>query len=515
MALTLVVAVVAAAASGRRVRDGGLVIAGGVLATLVTLAFYFARGELGVVLEALAVRPFSLGDAYASPYMNLWPLGEFTDEIRANRLFYVPQLYNLFYPSVFTKVGQGMILLTQFVFVLPILALGISVLVRCFYPLRAGVWIHAALLVAFLANLFPRADWGHLVVVLPSAVVQLLLVLYPGTRVAPPVGSVFRGPLALVASAVVIAAFALGTGAAGQSIYAISTEPQFGARVPQRPVSIMTRNSGAARVVGFLRDHVTPGEPIFVARSEPFIYFATGTTNPTPFGGVLTGYREEQERILLPALEKVRFVVMSDRDQPLYTYYSDEVPAVQEMLERHFDVPPPFIGLDNRESWIFVLERSVDRGPTRIDFFDQRADGRYWLRGGNGQNEPATRIPPRLAAHYNRRPLAMPMGLRGGGVDFDIVVPENSVFQGDVGLKEMTSKDNFFTHPHKSRLIVAIRRQGEVDFERLHTEEVFQHNFSRVEGRYWTPVEVDLSAYSGEAVTLRLGLESDLYIKPG
>ena len=79
----------------------------------------------------------------------------------------------------------------------------------------------------------------------------------------------------------------------------------------------------------------------------------------------------------------------------------------------------------------------------------------------------------------------------------------------------MTSKDDFFTHPRKSRLVVEIRRQGESRFERLHTEEVFQRNFNRSKGRYWTPVEVDLSAYGGEAVTLRMGLESDLYIKPG
>ena len=47
-------------------------------------------------------------------------------------------------------------------------------------------------------------------------------------------------------------------------------------------------------------------------------------------------------RIILEALERVRFVVMSDIDQPIYTYYGDELPQVQAYLERHFAVPSGF-----------------------------------------------------------------------------------------------------------------------------------------------------------------------------
>ena len=79
-----------------------------------------------------------------------------------------------------------------------------------------------------------------------------------------------------------------------------------------------------------------------MARAEPLLYFATDTTNPTPFGGVLPVLHEEQERAILAALPKVRFVVMSDIDQPVYTYYSEELPRVQANLERHFRVPPDF-----------------------------------------------------------------------------------------------------------------------------------------------------------------------------
>ena len=515
LAVTLAIVVLACAAEGRRLRALATVAAGGILVAVLTLTFYLVRGELGVVFDALVVRPFSLGETFTSPYMNLWPIGEFTDETRANRLFYVPQLYNLYFPSVFSKVGWGVVVITQLAFALPLFALAATALARVFHPLRAGVWVNGALLVTFFANLYPRSDWGHLVVVLPVAVVQLLLVFAPrpdAARAEPSARS--RLPARLVSAALVLV-FAVSTGIAGQAVHALSVASHYGPRVPQRPVSIMTRNAGAGNVVRFLNERVAPGEAIFVARSEPLVYFATGTTNPTPFGGVLTGHREEQERILLPALEKVRFVVMSDRDQPLYTYYSDEVPAVQAFLERHFEVPAPFIGVGDRDSWIYVLQRADDRGPAWLDFFDAREEGRYWIRDVSGQEKPAPKIPPRLAAHYNRRPLAMRMGLYGGGVDFDLRVPQDAVFQGDIGLKGMTSKDNFFTHPPKSRLVVEVRRQGERAFERLHEEAVLQRSFSPTEGKFWTPVEVDLSAYAGDEVTLRMAAESDHYIKPG
>lgn len=510
----LLIVVAACAPPGQRVRRPLAVVVGGGAITLAVLAFYGARGELAMVIDALVVRPFSLGETYASPYMNLWPIGEFSDEVRANRLFYLPQLYNLYHPSVFTTVGREMIWLTQAVFALPLLALGVTGIRRCFTRLRAGVWIQAALLVALFSNLFPRADWGHLVVVLPGAMILLIFALSPRAAAgAMPRSRSSNGARACALA--IVGVFGVGAFLAGSALHSLATEPNLGPRVSQRPVSVMTRNAGAARVVDFLSARVEPGEPIFVARSEPLLYFATGTTNPTPFGGVITGHQEEQEAILLPALESVRFVVMSDRDQPLYTYYSDEVPAVQALLERHFEVAPPFVGVDDRETWIFVLQRGADRGETLVDFFDQRERGRYWVRSTKGREEPHAALPPRLAGHYNRRPLSFPLGLRGGGVDFDVTVPEAAVFQGDVGLRGMTSKDDFFTHPPKSQVHFAIRAEGASDFERLHTEGVLQGRDVLREGKFWTPVEIDLSPWAGQRVTLRMELETPYWIEPG
>ncbi len=517
LALGLILVLLANAAPGWRVRKAGALVAGGVLSALVTLAIYALRGEVGDVFQSLVIDPFNLGDTYESPYVNFWPVGEFSPEVKANHLLYLPNLFLLFNPTVFIKVGPGMVFLTQLLFALPWLALIVTALRRIGGPLPAAVWFHAAILVAVATNLYPRADWGHLVFVLPMAFVQIVLALSfrSQDRCSGPVELETRrtGMSGWVVTSVLVLVFAAGAGAAGTGLHGMSIEANYGPRISQRPVSMMMRNAGPSRVIRFLRQHAEPGEEIFVARSEPLVYFATDTVNPTPFGGVIPGHREEQEAILLPVLERIRFVVMSDIDQPLYTYYSDELPGVQAVLERHFEMPRYFAGL--KESWVHVLVRGEDRGPTVVDFFDQRGEGRYWVRGKGGVIEPAPEEPARLAAHFNRRPLSILLGLRGGGVDFDIDVPEGAVFQGDVGLEGMTAADDFFRHPRKTRLVVEIRREGEEDFRQLHAEPVLKNNYIRTAGRDWTPVEVDLSDYAGERVTLRLALEADRLIQPG
>jgi hypothetical protein len=61
--------------------------------------------------------------------------------------------------------------------------------------------------------------------------------------------------------------------------------------------------------IEYLREPTQPGDAIFVARAEPLIYFATDTRNPTPYGGVIPGMPEEQQRVITKALETTRFVV--------------------------------------------------------------------------------------------------------------------------------------------------------------------------------------------------------------
>jgi hypothetical protein len=181
--------------------------------------------------------------------------------------------------------------------------------------------------------------------------------------------------------------------------------------------------------------HVHPGEAIFVARSEPLIYFATDTQNPTAYSGVIPVLREEQEESIIAALRYVRYVVMSEIDRPQFLYYAEELPAVQAYLERHFRVPKEYA--KGRSSWILVLERGPDRGATALDLIDAGTAAEAWIRDHEGVRGPAPAAAPRLASRYNRRLLPILLGPGGGGIDFELEVPDGALFQADVGLRRI------------------------------------------------------------------------------
>jgi hypothetical protein len=506
LALGLLAAVVATAPAGRRLRQVAFVVFGGLLVSALTLGGLALRGELADAINSLVIRPMELGESYSSPYMNFWPIGDFSEDVRHQAILYIPNMYNLFSDGIFGKVAASIIPITQFLFGLPFLVLGAT----CLHALRRrqlspGLAIHTATLIALFSNVVPRADWGHLVFVLPSALVQAVFLL--GSPLRDETVSRWR-KRAAIAFALVLGGGAVATAVA---LFWMSVPSNYGPRVPQRLVTEQSKNGGIARIIRYLRLHAEPGEPIFVARSEPLIYFATDTTNPTRYGGVLTGRREEQEAIILPALEKVRFIVMSDIDQPLYTFYSDELPGVSRYMERHFDMPHYFRA--RFESWIYAVARGPDRGPTSSDLWDVRDLGEYWIRNADLSVESAW-PPPRLGLHFNRRPLGIRLGARGGGVDFaGIEIPPNAVFQSSVGLENMSSTVDFHKHPKNARLVLWVAREGE-EFERLHEQSVFSMNYRRKAGRDWTPFEADLGAYAGETLTFRLEFEVDRRIKP-
>ena len=74
---------------------------------------------------------------------------------------------------------------------------------------------------------------------------------------------------------------------AGRFIVGEAGPPTWGERVPLRPVSAIYRVVTIPRIIRYIRAHTQPGDAIFVPRSEPLLYFATDTVNPTPYEGVL------------------------------------------------------------------------------------------------------------------------------------------------------------------------------------------------------------------------------------
>jgi hypothetical protein len=502
LALGLLACVAAGAPPGfRRARAFALALGGAAVAA-TTLAAYAARGDLAELWRCMVVVPLSLGESYGSGFMNLWPPGRLAPELAAQKAIYFPNLWLLRH-GIFGHTGFGIVLATQLLYALPFLALGATALARAAGPLPHAAWCHAALLAALATNLFPRSDWGHLVFALPSAAVQLVLLAGLGLRAARVPA---RAAAALAAAGVLALVFA--DLRVARWLHAESGPPSFGPRVPLRPVSAIYRIPTLPRVIHFLRERLRPGEAIFVARAEPLLYFATGARNPTPYGGVLPVLNEEQEERILRALPEARFVVMSDVDQPSWTYYAEELPRVQAYLERHYRIPRYF-PLDDA-SWLVVLERGPDRGATAIDLAAERPRARAFVRDAPGEEREDAGPPPRLVGRHNRRPVPMRVGRFGGGLDYAIEVPAGARFEAGVGFRGMVSLDDLHEHPKRSRMRVLVRRPGG-DFEELASARV---DDSRDGGRRWTPLEVDLSAFAGQQVVLRLELVPEVAIPP-
>jgi hypothetical protein len=465
---------------------------GGLALTGATLGAFLAAGTLPAALHALLVLPTSLGDTFEAPFPNLWPPGEFAPAIAESQTFYLPYFYILL-QGIFAEPGWRIMLASQVLYAVPLLALCATALRRTRGPLPAAVWLHGALLLAWLVNLVPRTDWGHLVHVLPPAVAQLCL-LRPRTAAG-------RGIRAgeIAAAAAIAGLLALGSGASLWQIRRVADPSRLAVRVPLRPVSLGLRGAPVRDVIDFLDRHTAPGEAIFVARAEPLLYFATGTRNPTPYPGVIPGLGEEQSRTIVEAFGEVRYVVMSDVDQPAMTYYRDELPAVQAHLERHFRIPAEVLGRGLH--WLVVLEPGPDRGATAIDLIEAAAGARAFLRAEDGRLVDAPRFGDRLSTKHNRRPLGFELGARGGGLDFELELPAGAVFQADAGFWFVGGQQNIYRHPLRSRVRASIGRDG------AFTQVAETPAMTReIDPRRWTPLEADLSAWAGERVTLRIEL---------
>jgi 4-amino-4-deoxy-L-arabinose transferase-like glycosyltransferase len=495
--VALLTAMIACAPRGGRPRSAFAAIGGGAAVAVVTLVAFALRGGLDEMVRFLVVVPLSFGETFRAPWINFWPPGRLTLGGWGESL-YMPWAYAVL-RNIFIPAPPAAILATQLLFALPFLAVAVTLLRRLTGPLPAAVWIHGAALIAAASNLFPRADWGHLAFVLPAAAVQTLLAL--GALRSPG-----RSPLPLrIGVGILSCALVAGCVLVGTVLYRNSEPPKFGPRVPFRAVSGQNRNPALPRVIRYLRKNTEPGEAIFVARGEPLLYYATDTRNPTPYSGVIPAIREEQERAILAGLEEVRYVVMSDIDQPLFNYYRDELPKVQAYLERHFRVPPEF--RDRHSDWLLVLVRGLDRGEAFVDLVDAQASGRRWKRDGEGVEQAAS-SPPKLAVRHNRRPLAFWMGPGGGGIDFDLEIPERALFEADVGFPLIMASDSRFEQAPRVLMRVAIREAE--SFEPLREDRLVHDltpRWTRIDtapGRHWVPMVVDLRRYAGRRVTLRL-----------
>jgi hypothetical protein len=492
LALTLIPAAALAAASGSRTRVALTMCGGGAAVTVATLGYYAVLGDLVPFVTSMLARPE--GDVFGLPFINLWPPGELSQEIRASESHYIPVTLHILREG---PVSPGWILVTQLMFAVPLVALLATPLARLRGRLPAAATVFASLVLAQSTNLIARADAGHLVFVLPSAVAFAVVgVATLGFRATPHASVQRVGALALTLLILAPSAWV------GVALYRASAPPSWGPRVPLRVVSVSKRAPAVARVIQYLRERIEPGEPIFVARAEPLIYFATGARNPTPFTGALQvwGLRGEQEDVTLEALRDLRFVVMSDLDGPLHSYFADEQPRVQAYLERHFRVPEAFEGHYRLEDWILVLERAEDRGPTAIDLLAPELERRLWTRSPDGRIHSVESELRKLGTRQNRRPLASQASASGSGIDYELELPPRARFEAGIGFYRIEEA----YQPNGTVFSLSVREDGE--FRELGRWPVWFDNETR--GRSWRPIEADLAELGGRRVTLRLETRS-------
>jgi len=513
LAPSLFLALVLGSKATDRMRNGLGMLGGSVAVALAVLTKYQWNGDLGVVIESLVVIPLSLGETFTSPYLNMWPIGEFSAAIEVGKAYYLPHLYNIL-SSRPGRVPVWLVVVTQILYALPFLALAATALKRLRAPLGRLTLIHGAVLVAVTSNLFPRPDWGHLVFVLPSALAQLVLLVDLERSGAVAVRAASIGSIAL------IVALAGGSFWVGSELHAKAMAPNLGPRVPISAVSPFAKSRGVPRVIEFLLDRVEPEEAIFVARSEPLIYFATDTRNPTRYSGVIPASRERQEREIVAALADVRYVVMSQDNRAQFLYYADELPAVQIYLERYFQVPEEYRYGPGR--WIIVLERGPDRGATSVDLLEARPHAETWVRDEVGRRESRSEEAPHLASQQNRRVLPIWLGPGGGGVDYEMIVPEAAVFQADVGFAQVVGTTRSYVQAPNTRFSVSIVESGEGLGSESTVGGGSKEKATRLidlplkKGLFrWTAIELDLSAHAGRQVTLRLEVSGPAPFRDG
>jgi hypothetical protein len=491
VAVSLGLGLLLAAPAPRRLRVLLGFVCGGAGAALLTIACWAANGTLHDAIFGMVTLPASLEASFDLPLINLWPPGQLSLAAEGSQTFYLPYYYVLF-QGIFVEPTWRAIFATQLLFALPLVALGATAL-HIFLTRPAPAFIlHGALCLAWLSNLVPRTDWGHLAHVVPLVTAQIVLAVPLALQ-----PSRWQQAIVRFGASFVVLSVASSSAALAWTIFKTADPGPLSARVPLRPVSSPLRQAHVRSVIQFLESHTQPGEFVFVARAEPLLYFATNTRNPTPYPGVFPTIREEQAQTILEALASVRFVVMSDVDQPAMTYYRDELPEVQAYLERFFHPAAPF--QDGDVHWLSVLERTADRGATTIDLVTLAASGRPFTRSREGAIETAPALAERLGTRRNRRPLGFKLGPGGGGIEFEVELPDDSLFQTDVSLGRVFSENKIFGVPPRSQIVVSVGpRNAAVEVARV--------TLGTGWSQRWIPLEADLGRWAGERVTLRVEL---------
>jgi hypothetical protein len=485
LAMTLTLALVLVMPRHQRVGRIAALLAGATLALASFAWAYPLQGRLPALASSLAA---SLDSASLTAWART------ISSSHAGAVSSLPGLYRSLSESGADPPTEAIVLTTQLLFALPLLALGATLTRRVIGGrLSPPVWILAAVLAAWLVHLGRLPAWPDLAPLLPLA--GLLVLLVGGSAR----GSARDGPAARVVATTWVILSALAAGLASYALYLAAGPASYGPRVPLRPVSAELRASDAPEAIRYVRERVQPDEPILVLGNEPLLYFATGARNPTPYPGLLPGPDSEGRRHPMTWVEDVRLIISSELTPSGAAGAARDLALLQPDLERHFRIPASF--RTHPIPRLLVLERGPDRGAVALDLVERADTARRWIRDEDGALLPARRSPPDLRVRSHRRPLPFVLGLAGGGLDFALDLPENAWFEADVGLAPLRGERDYW-HPSNALLAVSVGREG--SFERVGTVRLAGGHAAEAD---WQPLEVDLSSFGAGPTVLRLELE--------
>ena len=204
--------------------------------------------------------------------------------------------------------------------------------------------------------------------------------------------------------------------------------------------------------------------------------------------------------MILEALRKVRYVVMSDIDQPAMTYYRDELPAVQAHLERYFRIPAELLA---RRRALAGRARAGP-GPRRDGHRSDRTGGRCAPvsarpLGQRSSMAPASRIASRPSTTAGRSASSWAPGrrarLRARGCRPAPCSRPTSACGSSSG-----SRTSYRLPPVPWYASRSAATESSPRSQRRRSSR------REVDFRRWTPLEADLSAWAGQRVTLRIEL---------
>jgi hypothetical protein len=484
LVLTLTLALTLVTPRHRRLGRVAGFLSGTTLALASFAGAYAVRDQLPGLDSSVAT---ALGSASL-------PWARAVSSSHAQALSSLPGIYRALGDTGVDPPMDAIVLTTQLLFALPLLALAAMLTKRLLGgPLPPALWVLGAVLTAWLVHLGPLPGWSDLAPVLPLAG---LLVLLVGSTTR---GASGDGPAARVIAGTLVGISALGAGLASAALYVAAGPASYGPRVPLRAVSPELRASDATDAIRYVRERMQPDEPILVWGNEPLLYFATGARNPTPYPGLLPTPDPEGARQLMEWVEDVRLVISSELTPSGAAEPGRDLAVLQRYLERYFRVPAAF--RSHPLPRVLVLERGSDRGAVALDLVELADAARPWIRDESGALLPGRRSPPDLGIRLHRRPLPFVLGLAGGGLDFDVELPEDASFQADVGLAPLRSRRDYW-HPANAVLAVSVGREG--TFERVAAVRLAGgHGIEAA----WQPLEVDLSSFGTGPVVLRLELE--------